>query len=401
MVRMGFINLDHNATTPIRPEVVDAMRRVWQQSLGNPASQHGLGQAAQKLLEEARRRVAAALGADLSAAGGDRLVFTSSATEANNLALLGIARARRSAPGQVIISAIEHQSVLEPAEHLLEQGWRLDTLSVDRRGVVAVDLFERWISAETAVVSVTLANHETGVIQPVEPVAGSCRAAGVPFHTDAVQAAGKVPIRFGELGVSSLAVGAHKFGGPRFTSNARARRCGGPIGIGALLLRRDVPIRPLMFGGTQQGAIRPGTESAALAVGMAEALELSIREGYAEAARMRRLRERFEAALLAAVPGAAINGAAGPRVPQTSNVTFPAVDGQVLLVALSINGIACSLGSACSSGAAEVSPTLMSMGLSLEQASRSLRFSIGHTNTEAEIDAAAGRIAAVWNQLKD
>jgi len=387
MVRMGFINLDHNATTPIRPEVVDAMRRVWQQPLGNPASQHGLGQAAQKLLEEARRRVAAALGADLSAAAGDRLVFTSSATEANNLALLGIARARRSAPGQVIISSIEHQSVLEPAEHLLEQGWRLDTLSVDQRGVVAVDVFERWLSAETAVVSVTMANHETGVIQPVEQLAGLCRAAGVPFHTDAVQAAGKLPIRFGELGVSSLAVGAHKFGGP--------------IGIGALLLRRDVPIRPLMFGGPHQGAIRPGTESVALAVGMAEALELSIREGCAEAARMRRLRDRFEAALLAAIPGATINGAAAPRAPQTSNVTFPAVDGQVLLVALSINGIACSLGSACSSGAAEVSPTLMSMGLSLEQASRSLRFSIGHTNTEEEIDAAVARIAAVWNQLKD
>ncbi len=384
---MGFINLDHNATTPIRPEVVDAMRRVWQQDLGNPASQHGLGQAAQKLLEEARRRVAAALGADLSAASGDRLVFTSSATEANNLALLGIARARRSSPGQVMISAIEHQSVLEPAEHLLEQGWRLDTIPVDQRGVVVVEACERWLSAETAVVSVTMANHETGVVQPIEQLAGLCGNVGTPFHTDAVQAAGKMPIRFADLGVSSLAVGAHKFGGP--------------IGIGALVLRRDVPIRPLMFGGAQQGSLRPGTESVALAVGMAEALDLSIREGFAEAARMRRLRERFESALLAAVPGAAINGVAGPRVPQTSNVTFPAVDGQVLLVALSINGIACSLGSACSSGAAEVSPTLMSMGLSLEQAARSLRFSLGHTNTEEEIDAAVRRIAAVWNQLKD
>ena len=384
---MGFINLDHNATTPIRPEVVDAMRRVWQQDLGNPASQHGLGQAAQKLLEEARRRVAAALGADLSAASGDRLVFTSSATEANNLALLGLARARRPSPGQVMISAIEHQSVLEPAEHLLEQGWRLDTIPVDQRGVIVVEACERWLSAETAVVSVTMANHETGVVQPIEQLAGLCRAVGAPFHTDAVQAAGKMPIRFSDLGVSSLAVGAHKFGGP--------------IGVGALVLQRDVPIRPLMFGGAQQGSIRPGTESVALAVGMAEAIDLSIREGFAEAARMRRLRERFESALLAAVPGAAINGVAGPRVPQTSNVTFPAVDGQVLLVALSINGIACSLGSACSSGAAEVSPTLMSMGLSLEQAARSLRFSLGHTNTEEEIDAAVRRIAAVWNQLKD
>ena len=253
------IYLDHNATTPTRPEVIEAMARCYGSIYANPASQHRPGQQARRALDDARQQIAEIFGADLAPPRRDRLIFTSGGTEANNLAILGIARAGGQAPGQIIISAGEHQSVIEPAEHLLEQGWRLDTLGMTIDGVVRTDQLPPLLGTQTRLVSVLLANHETGVLQPVAELAALCNQAGVPLHTDAAQVVGKLPVNFGRLGVAAMSVAAHKFGGP--------------LGIGALVLRDGLPIEPLMFGGHQQSGLRPGTESAALAVGMATALE--------------------------------------------------------------------------------------------------------------------------------
>jgi cysteine desulfurase len=382
---MNSIYLDHNATTPILPEVVQAMDRCHAEGYANPASQHRPGQRAKKVLEDARERIAQILGADLTGNRPDRLVFTASATEANNLALLGIARAYQTGPGQVIVSSVEHSSVIEPAEHLLEHGFRLDTLSVTPQGVVRTEQLSALLGERTRVVSVTLGNHDTGVLQPVAELAALCNAARVPMHTDAVQVAGKLPVDFRRLGVAALSVGAHKFGGP--------------VGIGALLVRDGVPLVPLSFGGHQQAALRPGTESVALVVGMLTALEVWQKDDDAHARRLTALRDRFEAGLRTGVRDLVVNGEGAPRLPHTSNVAFPGLDGQMMLMALDIAGVACSVGSACSSGSVELSPTLLAQGLTKEIISSSLRFSLGTTTTAEEIDEAVRRILYVYKEL--
>jgi cysteine desulfurase len=389
---MSSIYLDHNATTPTRPEVVEAMAGCCATVYANPASQHRPGQQARQVLEDAREQIAQILDADLAPPQRDRLLFTSGGTEANNLAILGIARAGQS-PGQIIISAGEHQSIIEPAEHLLEQGWRLDTVGLTPDGVVRREQLSSLMadSIEQArpaprLVSVQLGNHETGVMQPVVEVAAICDRAGVPLHTDAIQVVGKRPVSFRRLGVASMSIAAHKFQGP--------------LGIGALIVRQNVPLAPLMFGGTQQSGLRPGTESAALAVGMATALDLWQREQEACGQRLARLRDRFEASLRAELPDVVVHGAGAERLPQTSSVAFPGIDGQVLLMALDLVGVACSVGAACSSGSTELSPTLRAMELPNALVASSLRFSLGATTTEAEIDEAIGRIVRVCRELR-
>ena len=384
---MDSIYLDHNATTPIRPEVAQAMARCYAEGYANPASQHRPGQRARRVLDDAREAIADAVGANLSSSPADRLIFTSGGTEANTLAVLGIARAGEGGePGQVITSAIEHASVIEPAEHLMEQGWRLDTLGVTPEGVVRVERLAGLITPETRLVSVMLGNHETGVLQPVADLAPICREAGVPLHTDAVQVAGKLPIDFRSLGVSAMTITAHKLQGP--------------LGIGALILRDDVAIEPILFGGHQQGGVRPGTESVALAVGMRTALELWREEHEAHARRLTSLRERFEGGLRAGFDGLVVNGSDADRLPHTASIAFPGLDAQVLLMALDTSGVACSVGSACSSGSTELSPTLLAMGLPGEIVKSSLRFSLGATTTEAEIDEAVGRTLSVVRELR-
>jgi cysteine desulfurase len=457
---METIYLDHNATTPTRPEVVEAMAECGFAAYANPASQHRPGQRARRALEEARETIAEILDADLAPPRRDRLIFTSGGTEANNLAVLGIAWASRISPlplgegpgvrgsevsprslgegpgvraGRIVISAAEHQSVIEPAEHLLEHGWRLDTLGLTPEGVVRVDqlppLLEGWGGSCTAtpdspgaagvqlppqrrpqLVSVQLGNHETGVLQPVAELAAICNRAGVPLHTDAVQVVGKRPVSFRRLDVAAMSISAHKFQGPP--------------GIGALLIRDGVPLMPLMFGGHQQEGLRPGTEPVALAIGMATALELWRKEQDECARRLTALRDRFEQSLRAALPNIVVHGAAEPlgrqlhcrpgdgsatavptsappdgRLPQTSNIAFPGHDGEMLRMALDLAGVACSVGSACSSGSTELSPTLRAMGLSNDLVKSSLRFSFGATTTEAEVDEAVRRIAHVCREL--
>lgn len=277
--------------------------------------------------------------------------------------------------------------MLEPAEHWLEQGWRVDSLGVTDQGVARANLLPGLLSPATRLVSVMLGNHETGVLQPVTELARTCAEAGVPMHTDAVQVAGKLPVRFRELGVAALSVAAHKFQGP--------------LGIGALLVRDDLPLEPLEFGGPQQWGLRPGTQCVPLVIGMLTALRIWRRDGEAHRCRLATLRDRFEARLRAGFPDLIVNGAGAERLPQTSNVAFPGLDGQQLLLALdSVMGIACSVGSACSSGSSELSPTLLAMRLPKEVVAGSLRFSLGVTTTEAEIDEAVRRILLVVNELR-
>jgi cysteine desulfurase len=408
---MQTIYLDHNATTPTRPEVVQAMARSGAAAFANPASQHRPGQQAHRALEDAREAIAEILGADLAPPRRDRLIFTSGGTEANNLAVLGIARAgntRQTPPHcnwvglgggedvsensssasahRLVISAAEHPSVIEPAEHLLELGWRLDTLGLTPQGVVRIDQLMPLLEANLPrLVSVQLANHETGVLQPVAEIAALCNRVGVPCHTDAVQVVGKLPVSFRELDVSAMSVSAHKFQGPP--------------GIGALLLRDGVRLMPLMFGGHQQEGLRPGTESVPLAVGMATALELWDKERDQLARRLAALHDRFEAGLRASLPEIVIHGVGAERLPQTSSIAFPGLDGEVLRIALDCAGVACSVGAACSSGSTELSPTLRAMDLPSNLVSSSLRFSLGATTTEAEIDEAIARIARVCHEL--
>jgi len=408
---MDTIYLDHNATTPIRPKVVEAMRREWAKDHANPASQHRPGQQARRTLEDARARIAELLGARTDGPDADRLLFTSGGTEANNLALLGIARAAAPSdsegdspifataaparklgqspvpqPSQIVISPIEHASVVGAAERLLDEGWRVDSLPVGPDGVVDAAKLPELLRAETRLVTVILANHETGVVQPIAQLAETCRAHGVPLHTDAVQAVGKIAVDFRRLGADAMSISAHKFHGP--------------VGMGALLLRADVPLAPQILGGHQQEGLRAGTESIALAVGMMTALELWHAEREEATARMIALRDRLENRLKGALPEIVVHGQHVPRLPQTSNVAFPGIDRQVLFTTLDTARVACSIGAACDSNSADVSPTLRAMRVPRTLLGSSLRFSFATTTTQAELDEAAARIIAAAGRLK-
>ncbi len=289
---MNSIYLDNNATTPLRPEVAAAMAECHAAGYANAASAHAAGQRARAVLEDAREGIARMLGIDLTRSNGDRLIFTSGGTEANNLAVFGLAGDH---VGHAIVSAIEHPSVVGPAEQLAQHGWRLDRLGVTKQGVARVEELEDLLRADTALVSLMLGNNETGVIQPVGQAARLCAARGVPLHTDAVQAVGKIAVDFAALGASAMSFSAHKFHGP--------------VGIGALAVRRGVPLVPQLHGGFQQEALRPGTEPVALVVGFHAALDCWSGERSVIEGRTTALREQFEGALLAAHPELVVNGA--------------------------------------------------------------------------------------------
>ncbi|MGQ9505841.1 MAG: cysteine desulfurase family protein [Thermogutta sp.] len=380
------IYLDHNATSPIRKEVIEAMREAWISFPGNPASMHASGRAARNRLDAAQAKLLSLLGAD-GGRQGDRLIFTSGGTEANNLAILGLALARTEGnPGRIIISSIEHPSVLRAAEHLLDLGWQLDTLNVSPDGQINLDSLKAWLSPDVALVSVTLANHETGVLQPIAEVAAICHSYGVLVHTDAVQAVGKIPLSFQQLGVDAMSVTAHK--------------CGGPVGIGALVVRRDCKLFPLLYGGEQQEGMRPGTEPVGLAVGMETAFEIAMRDLGRNMEYMRNLQHQFEARLRYEIPDTVIHGWRSPRLPQTTCVAIPGIENQLLLTALDSEGIECSIGSACSSGSAEPSPTLLAMGIPRELVRSSLRFSFGPETTPRELATSAEIIGAIVKRLR-
>ncbi|MBA4190112.1 MAG: aminotransferase class V-fold PLP-dependent enzyme [Planctomycetaceae bacterium] len=369
---MRTIYLDHNATTPLLPEAAESMRHTEAEAYGNPASSHHVGRAARRALEDARERIAALLGAH-----PDEVTFTSGATEANNLAVFSLAASR------VAASQLEHPCVIEPLRHLETRGLVVDWWPVNSRGIVAPCP----VPPDTQLVCVMLANHETGAIQPVQAIARSLPPT-TKLHCDAVQAVGKIPVNFRELGATTLTASAHKFGGPK--------------GVGVLLTKRGTKLQPLLFGGHQQQGRRPGTESAPLAVGMATALDCSVRNMTANLARLEALRARLWERLLECGP-VVLNGpeiGATDVVPTTLNVSFPGCRADLLLMSLDLAGVACSTGSACSSGSLLPSPVLRAMGIPEEQLRSALRFSLSPTLELTDIDEAATRIATVIRQMQ-
>ncbi|HWA98670.1 MAG TPA: cysteine desulfurase family protein, partial [Pirellulales bacterium] len=351
------IYLDHNATAPLLPEVARAMAECYAAGHGNPASLHQSGRRARQIVEDCREAIARMLGADLEGRHPDRLIFTSGGTEANNLAIFGLAG---DAPGTVAVSTVEHPSITAPAEELRRRGFDVQRLPVSRHGVVELAAIDSALRSQPRIVSVMLANNETGAIQPVAEIAERCRRAGVRMHTDAVQGAGLWPLDFRALGIATMTVSAHKLHGP--------------VGIGALVVGYGVELRPSLFGGSQQGAARPGTESIALVVGLHKALEIARRERTERAARIVALRNRFEQRLLAECPEVIVHAVTADRLPHVSNVAFVGADRQAMLIALDRAGVACSAGSACSSGSTEPSPTLLAMGCPKHEVESSLRF---------------------------
>lgn len=357
------VYLDHNATTPVRPEVVAAMAACLSGDPGNPSSLHGYGRAAARLREEARRTLAGAAGCD-----PEEVVFTSGGTEADNLVLRGSLAPGRS---HLVTAATEHEAVLHTAQALEAAGARLTVVGVDADGLVDPAAVRAAIRPDTALVSIMAANNETGVLAPIGEIGQACRVAGVPLHVDAVQFFGKEPFAFGSLPVEFASISAHKIGGPK--------------GIGALLVRRGRRLSPQVTGGGQERRVRPGTENLPGMVGFAEAARSAVEGLDADVARVSALRDRLERGILAAAPGSRVNGAGAPRLSNTSNVSFAGLDGETLLVALDLLGVAVSTGAACNAGATEPSHVLLAMGRSREEAAGSIRFSLGPATTEADI----------------
>jgi len=359
------IYLDYAATTPVRPEVREAMLPLLGETFGNPSSVHRWGRDAKLKLEEARARIAALLGARPT-----EIIFTRGGTESDNLAILGRSRHQRGAP--VVCSAIEHRAVLKAARAAAEEGAPLHLLPVDQDGVVVVDALDEVLEPKPAVVSVMWANNEVGAVQPIRELAERSAGARVVFHSDAVQAFGKLHIRVDEVPVDLLSISAHKIGGPK--------------GVGALYVRKGVRLEPLIHGGGHERGLRAGTEDVAGAVGFAVAAELAHREREEQCERLGRLRDRLQAALVERVPDLVVNAAGAERLPTILNVSVPGANNEMLLVLLDLEGIAASSGSACSSGGVDPSHVLTTMGLPAEVAGPSVRLSLGRETTEREID---------------
>jgi cysteine desulfurase len=401
------IYLDNNSTTPIHPEVAETMLRAAKDLVGNPASQHSAGRKVRRVLEEAREGIVSLLGGKTGGMEADRLIFTSGGTEGNHLAIRGLAGMRDAELSEnceqgvplgtseglsatrwqnIVISSIEHPSALGAAEEHSRLGCHVRKLPAQPGGLVeTLNLFES-VDRRTLLVSVILANNETGVIQPVARIAEWCEKKSVPVHTDAVQAVGKISVNFRELGVTAMTVAPHKFHGP--------------LGIGGLLLKSNSQIEPLFLGGFQQGGIRPGTESVVLALGFYTALVIADRELAERQARMTALRDRLESLLLAGAPDAIIIGASSPRLPTTTCIAFPGINRQALVMALDMAGVACSTGSACASGSSEPSATLVAMGLPKEQIESAIRLSLSAFTTLSEVEEAASRILKCVNHLR-
>jgi cysteine desulfurase len=375
------VYLDHNATTPLAPEVVEAMVRALGDLFGNASSIHAYGQSAKAALDDARTEVARLIAAE----PGD-IVFTAGGTEADNLAIRGVVDAAGPSRMRVIVTAVEHEAVGNTARALARRGTPVTVLPVDDEGVVRPSAFQAALGGDVAVASVILANNETGVIQPIEELARHARTQRVVFHTDAVQAVGKIPVDVAVLGVDLLSLSAHKFGGPK--------------GAGALWVRRGTSMAGVITGGRQERNRRAGTENVPAIVGLGVAARLARAKLVEESTRQERLRDHLEAGILATVPGTAVNGGGARRVPNTTNIAFGKVEAESLLIALDLEGIAVSTGSACSSGTLEPSHVLRAMGLPPGRVQSSLRFSVGATTTADEIDRVLAVLPALVQRLR-
>ncbi len=375
------VYLDHASTTPVAPEVLDAMLPYLAGSYGNPSSLHSVGAAARAAVEEAREYVAAALGAD-----ADEIVFTSGGTEADNLAVKGVCLAARGERRHVLVSAVEHHAVLDAALWLRTQGFEVELVPADGCGQVSPEAVRERIRPDTALVSVMLANNEVGTIQPVRQIAAACRELGVPMHSDAVQALGQVDVDVHNLGVDLMSLSAHKVYGPK--------------GVGALYVRRGVRLEPLLAGGAQESGIRGGTHNVAGIVGLRTAVWLLGELGPGARARIGRLRDRLISGIRGVVPGARLCGHPTERLPSNAHFCFPGIEAEALLLALDAEGICASAGSACSSGSTAPSHVLLAMGLPEHVARGALRLTLGRHTTAEQVDYVVSRLASGVAELR-
>jgi cysteine desulfurase len=371
------IYLDHAATTPVRREVFEAMEPFYGPRFGNPSSTHRWGREARAALDEARERVARCLGAH-----PDEVCFTSGGTESDNLAILGAWRARRADGRPAVVSTpIEHKAVLAAVHQIAKEGGEERLCAMTREGLVDRSSFESLVRDDVAIASVMWVNNEIGVLQPIEELAPLAKSRGALFHTDAVQAFGKVAIDASRVPFDILSISGHKIGAPK--------------GCGALFVRRGTTIEPLFHGGSQDRGRRPGTENVAAAVGLARAAELAVAEREAEWKRLEALRDELERAILAKVPDALVHGRGAPRAPHILNVSVPGTDSESLLMALDLQGVACSAGSACQSGSITPSHVLAAIGVRADLASGAIRMSLGSLTTEENIR----RVAELFPRL--
>jgi len=388
---MPRIYLDHNATTPVEPEVLDAMLPHFSAEFGNAASIHTTGQRARAAVEIAREQVAALLNAR-----PQEIIFTSGGTESDNHAVFGIVRNAPGATKHIITTQIEHEAVLNSCQALEKEGGivvgdrkaiEVTYLPVDSNGLVDPEAVRDAIRPQTALITVMHANNELGTVQPLEEIGRIAAQNDIFFHTDAVQSAGKIPLDVNALGVDLLAVSGHKFYAPK--------------GIGALYIRGGTRLRQLLYGGHHQRGFRPGTENVPGIVGLGKAAELAQRSLAEDAHRVSALRDELERELLGRIPHAHANANGAPRTPNTTNITFPGIEGEALIIALDLKGLACSTGAACSSGAVEPSHVLTAIGLNAEDARASIRFSLGRHTTQQEIAAAVEIVPAAVAQLRE
>jgi cysteine desulfurase len=376
---MRRVYLDNNATTPVLPEVLAAMQPCFGERFGNASSIHHHGQETRAAVERARESVAALLGCRPS-----EIVFTSGGTESDNLAIFGLTKAGQ----HVITSTIEHHAVLNSCKHLERSGCEVTYVPVDRGGLVDPDDVRRALRPNTRLITIMMANNETGVLQPVEEIGNVAAEADVYFHTDAVQAAGKIAIDVERIGCDLLSVSGHKTHAPQ--------------GVGALYVKKGTALLPMLYGGSHERSRRPGTENVPGIVALGKAAELA-REALVrgDLDRMSALRDRLERTILGEVEGAAVNGHGAPRVPNTTSISFDCIEGEALVIALDLKGLAVSTGAACSSGAIEPSHVLTAMGLRPAQARGSLRFSLGKQSTSEDIEFALSLIALTVARLRE
>jgi cysteine desulfurase len=376
------IYFDYNATTPLAPAVIDAVVTATRDEFGNASSVHHFGQRAKAGLDEARSAVAALIRADPS-----EIVYTSGGTESDNFAIRGAAEALESTGRRhLVASAIEHEAVLNTLKALARRGWTTSLVPVDQTGIVDPLRLRSLVTKDTALVSVMHANNEIGTIQPISDLAAIAHEHGALMHTDAVQSVGKIPVDVRAMGIDLLTLSAHKFNGPK--------------GAGALWIKRGTRMLPILTGGKHERSRRAGTENVPAIVGMGVAAQLAAARLDPEASRLASLRDRLEDGILRAVPGAIVNGARSSRVPNTSNISFDRVEAESLLIALDLEGIAVSTGSACSSGTLEPSHVLRAMGLSSHRTQNSLRFSLGLFSTEEEVDRVIAVLPGLVEKLR-
>ncbi|HET7892032.1 MAG TPA: cysteine desulfurase family protein [Candidatus Sulfotelmatobacter sp.] len=376
---MHRIYLDNNATTPLLPEVFDAMRPYFGEQFGNASSIHHHGQQTRAAVEDARESVASLLGCRAS-----EIVFTSGGTEADNLAIAGLA----GAGDHVITSSIEHHAVLLACKHLEEVGAGLTVLPVDGRSLINPEDVRRALRPNTKLISIMMANNETGVLQPVEEIGKIAAEAGVCFHTDAVQAAAKVAIDVNRIGCQALSISGHKIHAPQ--------------GVGALFVRKGTQLRPLFYGGRHERSRRAGTENVPGIVGLGKAAQIAKAAlDRSDDKKMAAMRDRLQQGILAQVEDAKVNGNGAARVPNTSNIRFDYIDGEAMVIALDLKGVAVSTGAACSSGAIEPSHVLVAMGLRHDEARGSIRFSLGKQTVDDDIDVALALVPEVVARLRE